>query len=55
MDYTSPNDTADKIDYEKLTRITKHIANFVYILGDLNVVPDFDESILSAPEGDFRM
>ena len=54
-DYTSPNDTADKIDYEKLTRITKHIANFVYILGDLNVVPDFDESILSAPEGDFRM
>jgi len=54
-DYTSPNDTPDKIDYEKLTRITKHIANFVYILGDLNVVPDFDESILSAPEGDFRM
>jgi hypothetical protein len=54
-DYTSPNDTPDKIDYVKLTRITKHIANFVYILGNLNKVPDFDESIITAPEGDFKM
>jgi hypothetical protein len=54
-DYTSPNDIPDKIDYAKLIRITKHIANLVYILGNLNKVPDFDESILTAPEGDFKM
>ena len=54
-DYTSPNDIPDKIDYAKLTRITKHIANLVYILSNLNKVPDFDENILTAPEGDFKM
>lgn len=54
-DYTSPGDTADKINFKKLARITKHIANFVYILSNMDKMPEFDESILTAPEGDFRM
>ncbi|OGB60260.1 MAG: hypothetical protein A2Y94_02095 [Caldithrix sp. RBG_13_44_9] len=52
-DYTSVNDTADKINYSKLTRITRHIANFLYLLVNAEVLPEFDSRILSAPEGDF--
>jgi len=52
-DYTSANDTADKIDFAKLTRITRHIANFSYLLVNAEILPEFDTRILSAPEGDF--
>jgi hypothetical protein len=52
-DYTSVNDTADKINFAKLTRITRHIANFSYLLVNAEVLPEFDTRILSAPEGDF--
>jgi hypothetical protein len=52
-DYTSPDDTADKINYEKLTRITRHIANFSYELANTENIPVFNKSILYAPEGDF--
>ncbi len=54
-DYSSPKDTPDKIDFNKLTRITKHIARFVYKLATMKEIPEFDSSILEAPEGDFRM
>lgn len=53
-DYTSPTDTPDKIDYRKLTRIARHIANFAYHLGREQKVPEFNSKILTAPEGDFR-
>ncbi len=53
-DYTSPGDTPDKIDYDKLARIARHIANFSYHLANLKEYPVFDTSILTAPEGDFR-
>jgi Zn-dependent M28 family amino/carboxypeptidase len=52
-DYTSPRDTADKINFEKLTRITRHIANFSYKLANSESLPVFDKSILYTPEGDF--
>ena len=52
-DYTSVNDTADKINFTKLTRISRHIANFSYLLVNAEVLPEFDIRILSAPEGDF--
>ena len=52
-DYTSPSDTADKINFEKLTRITQHIANFSYEIANNQKLPVFDKNILSAPEGDF--
>ncbi|UCF64745.1 MAG: M28 family peptidase [bacterium] len=52
-EYTSPEDTADKINFKKLTRITRHIANFSYQLANNSSIPDFDRSILSAPEGAF--
>jgi hypothetical protein len=54
-DYTSIGDTPEKINYSKLTRISRHIANFVYTLANSNEIPDFNRNILSAPEGDFRM
>ena len=53
-DYTSPRDTPDKIDYRKLAKIARHIANFSYHLANLKEFPRFDKSILTAPEGDFR-
>jgi len=43
----------DKIDYEKLTRIARHIADFTYLLANSSQIPDFDTDILTAPEGDF--
>ncbi len=52
-DYTSENDTADKINFEKLTRITRHIVNFVYQLASADEIPEFDSQILRTPEGDF--
>lgn len=52
-DYTSENDTADKINFEKLTRITRHIVNFTYQLANADKIPEFDSQILRAPEGDF--
>jgi hypothetical protein len=52
-DYSSANDTADKIDFKKLTRITQHIANFSYRLVNAEKIPEFDSNILTAPEGDF--
>ena len=52
-DYTSPRDTADKINFEKLTRITRHIANFSYEFANKTDLPVFNKSILYAPEGDF--
>lgn len=52
-DYTSPRDTPNKIDYNKLTRITRHIANFAYHLASARDVPHFNLNILTAPEGDF--
>jgi hypothetical protein len=45
--------TADKINFEKLTRITRHISNFSYMMGTKMDIPEFNRSILSAPEGDF--
>lgn len=54
-DYTSIGDTPEKINYNKLTRISRHIANFVYTLANSSEIPEFNRSILSAPEGDFRM
>jgi hypothetical protein len=54
-DYTSIGDTPDKINYSKLTRISRHIANFIYTLANSDEIPGFDKRILSAPEGDFRM
>jgi hypothetical protein len=54
-DYTSPNDSPDKINYKKLTDITKHIASFVYYLAVSHEIPSFNPEILTAPEGDFRM
>jgi hypothetical protein len=52
-DYTSIKDTADKINFSKLTRITRHIANFAYLLADRETIPYFNSEILTAPEGDF--
>jgi Zn-dependent M28 family amino/carboxypeptidase len=52
-DYTSANDTADKINFKKLTRITQHIANFSYRLANAETIPEFDSRILTAPEVDF--
>jgi hypothetical protein len=52
-DYTSINDTADKINFNKLTRITRHIAHFAYLLADRDIIPYFNKEILTAPEGDF--
>lgn len=52
-DYTSENDTADKINFDKLTRITRHIVNLAYQLANADVIPEFDSQILCAPEGDF--
>ena len=54
-DYTSLNDTPEKINFTKLTKITRHIANFVYHLSMTEQSPGFNNKILSAPEGDFRM
>lgn len=54
-DYTSPTDTPDKIDYQKLTKISRHIANLIYILANRSEALPFDSRILTAPEGDFRM
>ncbi|MEJ2636105.1 MAG: M28 family peptidase [Calditrichia bacterium] len=54
-DYSNPGDTPQKIDFAKLTRITRHIANFAYRLANLRELPVFDRKILTAPEGDFRM
>ncbi len=54
-DYTSLNDTPEKINFTKLTKITRHIANFVYHLSMTEQSPGFNKKILSAPEGDFRM
>ena len=53
-DYTSPDDTPDKIDYHKLTRIARHIANFAYRLSVKKEIPQFNSKILTAPEGDFK-
>ncbi|MFZ0391118.1 MAG: M28 family peptidase [Calditrichia bacterium] len=52
-DYSQPGDTPDKIDFQKLTRIAGHIAAFVKQLADMPEMPDFDNSVISAPEGDF--
>ncbi|GAB4364852.1 MAG: M20/M25/M40 family metallo-hydrolase [Calditrichia bacterium] len=54
-DYTSPEDTPEKINFNKLTRISRHIAKFVYYLTQLKRTPDFNPEILIAPEGDFKM
>lgn len=52
-DYYGYGDIPDKINYRKLTRITRHIANFVYRLANDQSIPHFDSTILTAPEGDF--
>ncbi len=54
-DYSSLNDTPEKINFTKLTKITRHIANFVYHLSMIKQNPRFNKKILSAPEGDFVM
>ncbi|MBN2367171.1 MAG: M28 family peptidase [Calditrichaeota bacterium] len=52
-DYTSPEDTADKINFEKLTRITRHIASFSHLMASRQEIPEFNKHVLTAPEGDF--
>jgi hypothetical protein len=52
-EYTSINDTPDKINYGKLTKITRHIAAFAYLLADSDRIPVYKKEILTAPEGDF--
>ncbi len=53
-DYTSPNDVPDKIDFNKLTRIARHIFDLSRLLATEKTIPRFDTRILTAPEGDFK-
>ncbi|GAB4337851.1 MAG: hypothetical protein Kow0037_21280 [Calditrichia bacterium] len=55
MDYSSPADVPEKINFEKLAKITHHILLFVDYLGSADRVPGFNPEILVAPEGDFKM